>query len=89
MRRQIIYSDAFHEAADAFGGYEELDKALDTVMEVLAHNPYALPRFESDFVSFRWVRTEPIGELPRLAILFTIDAKGNVTLEDIQEISVF
>lgn len=83
MRRQIIFSHAFTADAEAYGGYSEIDIAIETVEEALIGNPFAFPKFESDFVSFRYVLTKPIEDLPALAFLFTIDDRGNVTLEKI------
>lgn len=89
MRRQIIFSHAFTADAEEYGGYRQIDLAIETVEEALIGNPFSFPRFESDFVSFRYVMTKPIQELPALAFLFTIDEKGNVTLEKIFEAQLY
>jgi hypothetical protein len=85
MRRQIIYSHQFEADVREYGGYLEIDKALDTILEALANDPYKFHKFESDFTSFRWANTRRIGQLPPLSIMFSIDANGNVTLEKIFE----
>jgi hypothetical protein len=85
MRRQIIYAKQFDADADEWGGYIEIDVALDTVIEALSHDPYAFPKFETDFVSFRYALTKRIRDMPPLAFMFTIDDRGNVTLERIFE----
>lgn len=85
MRRQIIFAHAFSADVEALGGYRSIDKAIETVEEALVNNPYAFPKFESDFTSFRYAVTKEIDDLPPLAMLFTVDSKGNVTLEKIFE----
>lgn len=86
MRRQIIYAKAFDADAGEWGGYVEIDKAIDTVIEALAHDPFVFPHIETDFVKFRYVATKRIEDLPPLAFVFTIDDRGNVTLEKIFEV---
>jgi hypothetical protein len=46
MRRQIIFSKAFDADVDQWGGYVEIDRAIDTIEEALIRNPYAFPIFE-------------------------------------------
>jgi hypothetical protein len=89
MRRQIIFSHAFGQDVQAFGGYGTIDRALETVEEALVHNPYVFPKFESDFTSFRYAITKPIDDLPALAMQFTIDERGNVVLEKIFEARMY
>lgn len=83
MRRQIIFSREFDADVERLGGYRSIDRAIETIEFALVQNPYAFEHFESEFVSFRYVITKAIGELPPLSIVFTIDGRGNVTLEKI------
>jgi hypothetical protein len=89
MRRQIIFAHAFSADVEALGGYRSIDKAIETVEEALVLNPYAFPKFESDFTSFRFAMTKEIDDLPALAMLFTVDERGNVTLEKIFEANLY
>ena len=44
-------------------------------------NPYGFPKFEHDFISFRYARTKPIeGYIPALVVFFVIDPDGTVVL---------
>jgi len=85
MRRQIIYAKTFDEAVDALGGYRAIDRAIDTIVDALDRNPYVFNLFESDFISFRYVITKPIEDLPSLIIIFSIGHEGNVTLEHVEQ----
>jgi hypothetical protein len=89
MPRQIIYELTFDSAVDELGGYARLDVAIDPVVDALGLNPYAFPRFENDFISFRYAITKPIEELPSFVIYFTINPKGDVSLEHIEENSPY
>jgi len=44
---------------------------------------------KSDFTSFRFAMTKEIDDLPALAMLFTVDERGNVTLEKIFEANLY
>ena len=85
MRRQLVFAESFDRAVDALGGYRAVDRALEAIIEPLERNPYAFHRFESDLVSFRYALTEPIDDLPSLAVVFRIEPDGNVVLEHVEE----
>lgn len=51
-------------------------------MDSLQHNPYGFAKFENDFTSFRYARTDAIsGKLGALTVIFTIDEEKNVVLQ--------
>ena len=80
--RSIIEGPEFAACVERLGGYRAIDLALETTIEALSHNPYAFPLIESDWCSFRYVRTKMIeGFMPPLIIAFTIDADKNVVLQ--------
>ena len=89
MPRQIIYEFSFDGAVEALGGYAKLDIAIDPVVDALNRNPYAFPRFENDFMSFRYAITKPVDDVPSLVIVFTILQNGDVSLEHIEENSPY
>jgi hypothetical protein len=83
--RQIIYDKSFDAGVEALGGYRAIDRVLDTVIEALYRNPYGFKKFESDLISFRYIITKPVHDMPSLAIIFSISGNGDVTLELIEE----
>ena len=85
MSREIIYSKVFDEAVETLGGYRAVDKALDAIIDGLMRNPYAFPKYENDFVSFRYIITKPIENMSSLAVTFSIGKDGKVTLEHVEE----
>lgn len=56
--REIIESPDFQRAVEGLGGYRAIDLALAPLIEGLYLNPYGFPRFENDWVSFRYARTK-------------------------------
>ena len=89
MRRSIYFAASCDIAADALGGYERIDVALETVYQALAVNPYGFPLIENDFTRARYVVTRPIRTVPALVWLFTIDENGNVTLDHVEEAELY
>jgi hypothetical protein len=85
MSREIMYAKVFDTAVEELGGYRAVDKALDAIIDGLMRNPYAFPRFENDFVSFRYVITKPIDAMASLVVTFSIGKDGKVTLEHVEE----
>jgi hypothetical protein len=83
--REIIESEAFAAAVAALGGYRAIDRALDLIREGLYLNPYGFPKFENDWVSFRYARTRGIDFIPPLVFIFSIDNNGDVILEYVEE----
>lgn len=83
--RQIIYSVGFDNGVEALGGYRNIDRALDTIIDALYRNPYGFEKFESDFVTFRYAITEEAPDLLPLVVIFSIGKNGDVTLEHIEE----
>jgi hypothetical protein len=80
--RSIIWSDDFSEQVEKAGGARLIDEALSPIVDGLMRNPYGFARFENDFVSFRYAKTEAIfGKLGALTIIFTIDKERNVVLQ--------
>ena len=80
--RNIIWSVEFEEQVARVGGAEAIDDALGPILDALMRNPYGFGRFENDFTSFRYAKTEPIvGKLGALTIIFTIDEERNVVLQ--------
>jgi hypothetical protein len=67
-------------AAEALGGYEEIDKAIFIYLEALERNPYAFPKVDTDWGSTRYVRTKPYGSTPELLWYFLIEANGDVAI---------
>jgi hypothetical protein len=80
--RNIIESDHFAKCVESLGGYRAIDRALETIMEALARNPYGFPAIENDWVRFRYARTSMIERyIPALVVVFTIDNDHSVVLE--------
>ncbi len=85
MRRHIIFDKSFDAAVESLGGYRAIDRAIDTIIDSLDRNPYAFPKFENDFISFRYAMTKPVDDLPSLVVIFSIGEDKNVTLEHVEE----
>lgn len=85
MSRKITYSSSCDIAAQALGGYERIDPSLDVAIFGLSVNPYNFPHIESDFYNARYIITLPIGDVPALVWLFTIDADNDVTIVHVEE----
>jgi hypothetical protein len=85
MWRAIIYDKSFDICIEELGGYLLLDPVIDGVIEGLSRNPYAFPKFESDYISFRYAITSKFGDIPPLVIIFRIEKDGSVTLEHVEE----
>jgi hypothetical protein len=83
-RRKIIFSAACDASAACFGGYERIDRALDSVIDALTRNPYGFHTVESDWFSARYALTKPIGNVTALVWLFRIE-QGDVVIEDVEE----
>lgn len=80
--RQIIWSAEFSEQVEKAGGFRLVDEALSPIIDGLMRNPYGFPKFENDFVSFRYARTEALhGKLGALTIIFTIEKDRSVVLQ--------
>ena len=73
QRRKIILSAACDASATRFGGYEAIDRALDSILDALSRNPYGFRTIESDWFSFRYAVTKQIGSIPSLVWLFRIE----------------
>jgi hypothetical protein len=85
MPHQVIYQPAFTAEVNALGGYKHLDRAIDPAVDALSRNPYAAHKFETPLVSFRYIITKPVEELPSYAIVFVIAENDDVLLEHIEE----
>jgi hypothetical protein len=85
MWRTIIYDKSFDACVDELGGYLLLDPVIDGVIEGLRRNPYIFPKFENDFISFRYAVTVKVGDIPPLVVIFRIEKDGSVTLEYLEE----
>lgn len=84
--RDIVWSAEFAEQVVRAGGAELVDDALAPIIDALMRNPYGFEKFENDFTSFRYAKTEAvIGALGALTIIFTIDQDKNVVLEWFEE----
>ena len=83
--RKIFYSKECDAAAERLGGYERIDVALDTVWDVLRHDPYKLPRCESDWYSARFILTKPSGDAPALVWLILIESGGDIIIDHVEE----
>ena len=80
--RNIIEGVYFAECVARLGGYRAIDRALETVIEALARNPYGFPLVENDWVKIRYAKTTMIeGYIPPLVVAFRIDEQANVILE--------
>jgi hypothetical protein len=65
-----------------WGGYRAIYRALETIIEALARNPYGFPLIENDWVKIRYAKTTMIeGYVPPLVVAFRIDEQANVILE--------
>ena len=84
--RQIIWSDEFTAQVEKAGGARLVDEALSPILDGLWRNPYGFRKFENDFVSFRYAKTEALaGKLGALTVVFTIDKEKNVVLQWYEE----
>ena len=80
--RNIIEGVYFAECVARLGGYRAIDRALETIIEALARNPYGFPLVENDWVKIRYAKTTMIeGYIPPLVVAFRIDEQANVILE--------
>lgn len=85
--RSIIEGKHFAASVDALGGPRVIDEVLDPVIDALMRDPYAFPKFENDWTSFRYIRTKGVGGwVPSLIFVFVIDEMKNVILEWVDEI---
>jgi hypothetical protein len=78
--RQIIFAKSFDEAA----GYRLIDEALEIVTDGLRLNPYAFPKFESDWISFRYAVTRASGIAPPLIFVFQVLKNKDVELTHVE-----
>ena len=83
--RTIIYDKSFDAGVNLLGGYELLDPIIDAVIDALRGNPYAFPKFENDFISFRYASTVGARGVPPLVIIFRIEKDGSIILETVEE----
>ena len=84
--RNIVWSAEFEEQVARAGGAEVVDDALAPIVDALMRDPYGFEKFENDFTSFRYAKTEPmIGKLGALTIIFTIDRNKDVVLQWFEE----
>lgn len=80
--RNIIEGTHFPKCVEQLGGYRAVDRALETIIEALARNPYGFHLIENDWVKVRYARTTMIeGYIPPLLVAFTINAQNDVILE--------
>lgn len=80
-----MFSLDCNTAAERLGGYEKIDIALDTLWDVLRHDPYKLPRCESDWYSARFVLTKPYADCPALVWLIVIEFDGGIIIDHVEE----
>ena len=84
--RNIVWSAEFAQQVENAGGAETIDDALAPIVDALTRNPYGFEKFENDFTSFRYAKTEPIvGQVGALTVIFTIDEDKNVVLQWFEE----
>lgn len=83
--RSIIASEAFEACVERLGGYRAVDDALEAIIDGLMRDPYGFPRFENDFVSFRYACTMRTRWTPALYVVFRIERR-DVILEHIEEL---
>jgi hypothetical protein len=80
--RQIIWSGEFTRLVQEAGGERLVDEALAPIIDGLMRNPYGFHKFENDFTTFRYAKTDPLpGRLGALIVVFTIDSDKNVELQ--------
>ena len=85
--RDVIEAPEFANGVERLGGHRLIDEALSPIIDALSNNPYGFVKFENDWTSFRYARTQPIaGRLPALVIVFTIDKNKDVVSEWIDRI---
>jgi hypothetical protein len=83
--QKLAASSDFAVAVNNLGGPRAIDQALDLIKEGLYLNPYGFPKFENDWVSFRYVRTKGIDFIPPLVFIFSIAKNGDVILDHVEE----
>lgn len=84
--RSIIWSADFSRQVEKAGGARIVDEALAPIVDGLMRNPYGFHKFENDFTSFRYAKTEAIpGKLGALTVVYTVDDQKNVVLEWLDE----
>ena len=80
--RSIIWSADFSAQVEKAGGARLVDEALAPILDGLMNRPYGFYKFENDFCSFRYAKTQALlGKLGALTVIFTIDKEKNVVLE--------
>lgn len=84
--RSIIWSEDFSKQVEHAGGARIVDEALEPIIEALMRNPYGFNKFENDYTSFRYAKTNAIpGKLGALTVIFIIDDDNNVVLKWYEE----
>jgi hypothetical protein len=84
-RRQIFFSPACDIAASKLGGYEQIDESLTSgVYDALLRHPYGFSKIECDWFSARYITTKPFGTTPALVWIFTIEANGDVVIDNVE-----
>ena len=82
--RSIVYSQQCEIDVERFGGWHLLDRVLEPILDGLSRNPYGFPKYESDWCSVRYVPTLPLGSVPPLMWVFTIEPQ-TVTFQYVEE----
>jgi hypothetical protein len=73
------------EAAEKIGGFQRIDDSLTPIFDALSLNPYGFDRLESDWFSFRLIKTKPFRDVPPLVWVFYIEPAGDVVLDHVEE----
>ncbi len=73
-RWTISFSSDCNKAAESLGGYIRIDKTLDAFWDGLHKNPHGFPKFESDWVSIRYIITKSMPGVESLVWFFVIGA---------------
>ena len=89
MKWAIIFAPSCDIAAEALGGYERIDRALDPVIEGLSVNPYRYEKIESDFYQARYVVTRSVGDVPPLVWIFRIEANNDVLIVGVEAFEAY
>lgn len=83
--RKVAFGVSFEEAIKRFGGYRAVDEPLRPIVDALARNPYSFKVVENDYGRVRYGVTKPVGMVPALCIMFSIDDNGDVEIYHAEE----
>jgi len=81
--RAIRFDPECDAAAESLGGYAAIDDSLNAHWDGLHRNPEGYSKVEMEWGSVRYIRTKRTDLCPELIWYFSIDARGDVLIYDV------